>query len=503
MIITPLWHTEFLVDISNSTGENVRILVDAWLSDYVIWDLMERSTQVKLDSAKLSTIDAIYLSHSHTDHIDPYTLLEIYKENNPLLILPVTLRYLEPLFRKYIPSIQIEFLYPKKIFHFRGIEITGYMFPQENITNEDDVMMLAIANDTELLFAEIDTVPDEYDEEVQSELFQIFDRKNYQTRCYLASRNELEWQLRIYDFDDRRRKSFRSEYIAGRKDDIRSSYEKFEYDDYVDMANIMTLPGFVRGFIGQWLRYPEILSYSLSEIAIFPLDEIASMEGDIARTFGYEFSQKSLLPGRQYHIENGTIETGRKECPIGDIIQNPRSHDKNLEDQRVFAKWPLLPRVLSHGDLNLEKARILDVLNHRFLPYWSASLVASLRSALIKNPDGAYRIEFKIQNSESFIFEYSFSGSQFVEIPNTPKLRIDEDYWFLDILDFLDGKQELYSNFWHVLDSKRIYRLWTCLGANFMNNDLLLTKYSLHFERAMRGETSESFFEEMKKNLIL
>lgn len=153
---------------------------------------MERSTQVKLDSAKLSTIDAIYLSHSHTDHIDPYTLLEIYKENNPLLILPVTLRYLEPLFRKYIPSIQIEFLYPKKIFHFRGIEIVGYMFPQENITNEDDVMMLAIANDTELLFAEIDTVPDEYDEEVQSELFQIFDRKNYQTRCYLASRNELE-----------------------------------------------------------------------------------------------------------------------------------------------------------------------------------------------------------------------------------------------------------------------------------------------------------------------
>lgn len=62
------------------------------------------------------------------------------------------------------------------------------------------------------------------------------------------------------------------------------------------------------------------------------------MEGDIARTFGYEFSQKSLLPGRQYRIENGTIETGRKECPIGDIIQNPRSHDKNLEDQRIFAK---------------------------------------------------------------------------------------------------------------------------------------------------------------------
>lgn len=34
MIITPLGHTEFLVDISSHSGEYVRILVDAWLSDY-------------------------------------------------------------------------------------------------------------------------------------------------------------------------------------------------------------------------------------------------------------------------------------------------------------------------------------------------------------------------------------------------------------------------------------------------------------------------------------
>jgi hypothetical protein len=66
------------------------------------------------------------------------------------------------------------------------------MFAQGDITNEDDVMMLAVANSHELLFAEIDTVPDEYDEVVQSELFRIFDRKEYQTRIYLSSRNELE-----------------------------------------------------------------------------------------------------------------------------------------------------------------------------------------------------------------------------------------------------------------------------------------------------------------------
>jgi hypothetical protein len=34
-----------------------------------------------------------------------------------------------------------------------------------------------------------------------------------------------------------------------------------------------------------------------------------------------------------------------------------------------------------------------------------------------------------------------------------------------------------------------------------MNNDLVIAKYRIHFERATRGETSESFFEEMKRNL--
>ncbi len=495
MIITPLWHTEFLIDISNTALENVRILVDTWLSDVVVGDLMERSTLVALDTQKLSTIDMIYISHSHTDHLDPYTILEIYKHANPLLILPNTLAYLAPVFREYIDGIQIEFLIPKKPFRFRWIEITGYMFSQLDITNEDDVMMLAINNETELIFAEIDTVPDEYDQEVQSELFQIFDRKNYQTRAYLASRNELEWQLRIYDLDAKRRKSFRSEYIAGRKDEIRASYEKFEYDEYTDLPNIFTLPGFVRGFIGQWLQYPASLSFSLSELAIFPLEEIASMEGDIARSFGYDFSQKAILPGRQYRIENGLIEAGRKECPIANSIQSRVPKYKNPEENRIYAKWPLIPRDVALLDRSATTIRLLDILNHRFLPYWSASPVASLRSALMSTTDGAYRIAFKTNTTETILFEYSFASSIFSEVSPSWNTRIDESYWIQDILDFLSGKQELYSNFWHQLESKKIYRLWMCLGANFMNQDLVLAKYRFHFERANRGESVVQFVE--------
>ena len=80
-------------------------------------------------------------------------------------------------------------------------------------------------------------------------------------------------------------------------------------------------------------------------------------------------------------------------------------------------------------------------------------------------------------------------------MPYTPTMRVDEDYWLSDLLDFLDGRQELYSNFWHTLDPKRIYRLWTCLGADYMNNSLVLEKYRLHFERASRGETANEWVE--------
>jgi hypothetical protein len=61
-----------------------------------------------------------------------------------------------------------------------------------------------------------------------------------------------------------------------------------------------------------------------------------------------------------------------------------------------------------------------------------------LREALIKN-DGKYRIELRMTNEEQrIIFEYSTSHTSFVEIPFVEDMYIDEDYWLLDVLDFLD-----------------------------------------------------------------
>ncbi len=153
---------------------------------------MERSVKVRLDTEKFATLDAIYISHAHTDHFDPYTLSLIYQHASPLLILPFTLRYLEPLLLEYLPTAPIHWLINHEILMLRGIEIMGYMFENPSITNEDDVMMIAFSNEHELLFAEIDTVPDEFDEAMQKSLYKVFTRRTYTTVCYIASRNHLE-----------------------------------------------------------------------------------------------------------------------------------------------------------------------------------------------------------------------------------------------------------------------------------------------------------------------
>jgi hypothetical protein len=313
-----------------------------------------------------------------------------------------------------------------------------------------------------------------------------------------------------------------------------AAYQKYEYEDFSGFENIYTIANLVRWFIGQGIGYPSELSPDFARTQIFPIEEVASMESDIARECGYDFPQRALLPGRQYKAEFGTLEPGRKECPIGTLEVN---HDKwNIEttDLRLYTSWPLFPRILDVQELDITKSRILEILNTRFLPYWSASSIAPLRDALIKN-GGVYRISFCLSSrrdpfenqvweknnqnllselksdssvslrndkmEDRIVFQYSTTRTWFIEVPYVLDMQIDESYWLLDVVDFLEWRQELYSNFWHKLDSKTIYRLWTCLGANFCNNYLVINKYKLHFERARQWLTVKSFVSDVLENV--
>lgn len=166
------------------------------------------------------------------------------------------------------------------------------------------------------------------------------------------------------------------------------------------------------------------------------------------------------------------------------------SHEKNpqFHGMRKCANFPLL------SDFPLTKSEdeyesiTLKTLNEKFLPYWSASPVASLRDGLLEN-GGNYQILFLHDDgTPKYAFEFSFSRTLFEKISLekiSPK-NANECYFHRDFIDFLEGRQELYSNFWHTLDPKKKYRLWTCLGANFLNHDLVYEKYRFHFERAKK-----------------
>jgi ribonuclease BN (tRNA processing enzyme) len=77
---------------------------------------MARNPTFKIDYSKFKDIDAIYISHSHSDHFDPYTLVEFYNnlEILPLLLIPETMEYLVSLIVKYLPNFKYRLLKNKQ-----------------------------------------------------------------------------------------------------------------------------------------------------------------------------------------------------------------------------------------------------------------------------------------------------------------------------------------------------------------------------------------------------
>lgn len=102
MYITPLGHTECLIEIPNKQGKVVNLLVDSWLSDVCVADMMARRERVRIDYKSAPSIDVIFLSHSHLDHFDPYTLVEITKHHSPIILIPETCLFALPILKKYL-----------------------------------------------------------------------------------------------------------------------------------------------------------------------------------------------------------------------------------------------------------------------------------------------------------------------------------------------------------------------------------------------------------------
>lgn len=497
MKIHYLWHSEFLVEIQNSNKETVKILSDSWLSDYAFGDMMMRNPTLKIDYSKFD-IDAIFISHSHCDHFDPYFLTEIYRNitPRPLLLIPETISFLVPLFKKYLPKKKIEILKNKKTFNLKWIDITWIVFENDYITNEDDVMTLAISNETELLYSDVDTVPPE-DEDSINYLYDLFTSKNYINATYLSTRNELEWNFKIIQAKTtKERKKIYNEYLEHRKEEIEYNYYRFE-EDFADCSDIQELPYFSKWLIWQWIihPHPEFLT-----LRVLKLDDEAEIEKNIAKKYKRNCEIIWFIPWKTYEISGKNINIIWNIDFLSEF--NYSNPEDNIENNIIKKEinWPL-----DHRNTNYkwQENKILNYLNTRFLPYRMGNTQDNLKNAILRSPEHKYVIKVRYWNNEEYFeknYYFDFSSTQFEEEKWEHK-NYNEDYWANDLEDFLEWRQELYSNFWHTLKPKKTYRLWTCLWANFINNDIVYKKYNLHFKRASIWENSYTFVKKVYDKL--
>ncbi|MGE4444455.1 MAG: MBL fold metallo-hydrolase [Candidatus Altimarinota bacterium] len=496
MKIHYLGHSEFVIEMKNSLGETVKILSDSWLSDYALGDMMSRYPKIELDYAKFD-VDAIFISHSHSDHLDPYALVKIYEhiKPRPLLLIPETLEFLVPLFEKYLPKQKIQILKSGITFSLKGIDITGIIFENNYLTNEDDVMTLAVSNDTELVFTDVDTVPPENEESINL-LYDLFTGKNYEQALYMSTRNELPGNFKVLEAKSvADRKKIHKEYIEQRKQEIEYNYFRFE-EDFVECSDIQELPYFMKAVIGQGIVHPNL---DFLPLRILKLDEEISLEKSIAKRYGKTSPMTHFEAGKIYTIEKRKFEISGN-TPFLKTIEMPNpATNLDLELFKVDKSGPLDER---KGNYKAQEQKFLEMLNNKFLPYRLANSEDNLKNAMLQSKNHKYVIKIRYGNSEEYFernYFFSFGSFCFQEEKGKHE-SFNEDYWANDLEDFLEGTQELYSNFWHKLTPKKAYRIWTMLGANFINNDILYKKYSLHFKRASLGKDVNSFVEKIIKN---
>nr|MDD3719983.1 MBL fold metallo-hydrolase [Candidatus Gracilibacteria bacterium] len=500
MIIDYLGHSEFLINIENADGKIVKIMSDAWLTNYAFGDLMARNPTFKLDYEKLGEIDAVFISHSHCDHFDPYTLIEMQKnfKNLPTLLIPETIRFLVPLIQKYLPNFPYKILKNKEEISIKGVKVKGLIFENDYVTNEDDVMTLFVYNDKEIVYAEVDTLPPEVDE-AHNYIYDMFSSKKYDTVLYMATRNELEGNIKLLDIEDiNKRKKFTSEYIKTRKEEIEWNLAKFD-EGMVEYMEISKAKNFCKAFIGQGIGYPAKLDIEASKVHILGLDEVISIEKSTNQKYGRNYPITHFEAGQSYEIKNAKFNKIGKINYLKDFIFVKESSNLETKFKRYYLNGPLNDE---KRDDKKQEEIILDLLNNRFLPYQISNLEDSMKNILItKKSDYIVKIIYGFNGdyTEKY-YSYGFGSMKFEEISFS--LNFDEDYYANDLEDFYNGKQELYSNFWHKLNPKCAYRLWTCLGSNFLNNDLVYKKYEFHFLKAIEGKLVDNFVEEVYKKFI-
>ena len=400
MILHALGHSELVVETADSSGRPYFLLSDAWLTRYSVGDFMERNPPVEIDWASFPKIDDVFISHSHADHLDPYFLTELSKRRGCRILLPETLGYLVPVFSAYLPNAPVVTLRNLERFEPRpGIGITGLVFENESVGNEEDVMTLMIEDGSDCAYLEVDTLPPEIPEE-REKLRALLTDKPYRTVCYVATRNELEGNLKIHDLAvPNERKKFAKQYVEDRTEWMEWQYAMFdEYGE--DLEDFTKIRNFCRVFTGQGLRYPSGIDPMLAAVNLLPLPKILEIERELAKKYGRNIPQDFLEAGISYRVAKGKTERIGKVPGVTVVGGLPEIRDVSA---LPAVKRSFRPMREDDRQLLEQEKLVLGLLNGRFLPTKLADPDDNLKNAVLRNPDRNYRILVRYGNSRSYV----------------------------------------------------------------------------------------------------
>lgn len=505
MRVHSLGHSCFIVEIAGDRPEPVRILADPWISDHVVGDMCGRFPRIRIDYARLPPIDAVYLSHSHTDHLDPYSLIQLREclPAPPLLLLPASLRYLEPLFAEHLGAWPRLFLSEDEPVDLDGVEVSALFNLETRATNEDDVMVLVVRTAQEVLVSESDALLPFADPDARESIASLFldvedgeaegdDPEPPPNRVFLTTRNELAAtmaSLRALSPEERRAAATES-----------AAETLSEIDGILapaggELAAPWDLPGMVRLVIGQGIAWPQQLDDEWNRV-LFPISisDRAAFERQVAASYGYDLPIEALHGGESIRIEGGTVRRGR--IPWLEVLDREESRRFDPSIDRTESVLPVAPLRDGVRDPAAQRRRILEVLNTRFLPWWIGARNPPVEHVLSRG-GGEYRVRVRYGSQRDHAIEDYVAGFERLRFapaePTGDPQRIDEEYWANDLEDYLDGLADDFSTFCRRPPGGRATRLWDSLGFPYLNDDLVARKHAHHFRRAEQGLSSEEW----------
>jgi hypothetical protein len=491
MEILGLGHSAYLLSMRPKGGSDpVRILVDPWLSDFALGDLMGRFPRVRFDPADLPEIHGLFLSHAHTDHLDPESLLRLWSgfEKPPALILPVSLLYLETLLTEYLPGAEVVVLSSDRTIDFRGLALTGFFNPEPTPSNEDDVMLVLAENGSEVFLGEADALLPMTDPETRVALTEALCGEKVKTICWVTSRNELSATMSMVAATDLEDRAERVDAALTRTaEEIEALYAPLE-TGWKDLWHDRRL---VRLISGQGIAYPQEVRPKWNRV-LFPvrIEDRVRLEAEIAEALGCRHRVEVLAPGQAHLVEKGKVS----RTPIEWLELLDSEEDRHFDPTLPLVDdFPTAPLRSDIRDQDAQTSLILDLLNDRFLPHLTGMRRPPVEQILADH-GGEYRIRIRFGNADEFAetdFVLSFGEFRFVPTPAAEDAA--EIYWANDLEDFYAGRADEFSLFPRKPIPAPAQRLWLCLGMPYLNNDLVRRKFELHFTRAARGGTNREW----------